>query len=342
MNKYLILGALLLALIIGYVLYTRDSSDTPVVEDAPSSVTMSGTITGVDNSKLMLDGPTIITATDDAGEPFLTAVPSMGLSLCPAHINIADVSLATMGDRIEVSGSRDAEGYIVPCDDTTHRLTLTGVQQDAELGYEFSYRKGPDGYQTLDDDESTHGDFVRGLMLVNAKEYEEFSQSTEPREGPPAMHVHVYRNTEKQSAAVWSDKNALETSSAFAFASPTEAVVGGANAVHFVADGLYPVDTYVIAHGEHIYLLLGAHLDTASPIYKDFQSLVSSLTFIPLQPTGIQGKLDVKTVCEGTLAYMTFANGDEADAFVAECIAGEHPEVIDRYVQDLGVDGASI
>lgn len=54
------------------------------------------------------------------------------------------------------------------------------------------------------------------------------------------------------------------------------------------------------------------------------------------------GKLDINAVCEGALAYMTFSDGASADAFVAECKEGKHPEVIEKYKADmqLGEDAA--
>lgn len=55
-----------------------------------------------------------------------------------------------------------------------------------------------------------------------------------------------------------------------------------------------------------------------------------------------QGKIDVKVACESALMYTTFMDGAAAEAFVAECIEGKHPDVIERYVESLGVDGATI
>lgn len=54
--------------------------------------------------------------------------------------------------------------------------------------------------------------------------------------------------------------------------------------------------------------------------------------------TDVQGKLDINVVCESALAYMTFPDGESADQFVAECKAGEHPEVIERYKSDMGYE----
>ncbi len=40
--------------------------------------------------------------------------------------------------------------------------------------------------------------------------------------------------------------------------------------------------------------------------------------------------------------YMTFTDSAAAEAFVAACVRGEHPEVIERYILDRDFDGAVI
>lgn len=61
---------------------------------------------------------------------------------------------------------------------------------------------------------------------------------------------------------------------------------------------------------------------------------------------GMAGKIDVNEICNGALASMTFESGAAADAFVQECIDGQHPEVIQNYMQMMqsenGMDGAAI
>ena len=56
-----------------------------------------------------------------------------------------------------------------------------------------------------------------------------------------------------------------------------------------------------------------------------------------------QGKLNINVVCEGALAYMSFPDGASAEAFVAECKEGKHPEVIEKFKKDMNLgDGATI
>lgn len=73
----------------------------------------------------------------------------------------------------------------------------------------------------------------------------------------------------------------------------------------------------------------------------------------PMPPMGgemtdpmMMGKIDINEVCNGALAYMTFESSDDADAFVQGCISGEHPEVVEQYLQQMreanGIDGAAI
>ena len=61
----------------------------------------------------------------------------------------------------------------------------------------------------------------------------------------------------------------------------------------------------------------------------------------PTQP--VAGKIDINAVCDGALAYMTFPDGAAADAFLVECKEGKHPEVIEQYIQQMGLgDGAAV
>ncbi len=59
--------------------------------------------------------------------------------------------------------------------------------------------------------------------------------------------------------------------------------------------------------------------------------------------TNTQGKLDINAICEGALAYMSFPDGASAEAFVAECKEGKHPQVIEDYKKQLNLgEGVAI
>ena len=58
---------------------------------------------------------------------------------------------------------------------------------------------------------------------------------------------------------------------------------------------------------------------------------------------GADAKINIDAVCQGALAYMSFPDGASADAFVADCKEGKHPEVIERYKADMNLGaGAQI
>lgn len=344
MKNILLVIAVVAVVIGGYFLWTANNDGNIVEDSNPEVAKVSGMVTNINSEAVMLDGPTLVAVLEENGDEKIIAVPSMGLPLCAAREAIADISMLAIGDWVEASGNTDESGQIVPCTEESDYLTITSVARDAVYEYEFTYRKGPDGYVTLEDNSSTDADFVTGLTLINKSEYEVFQNSTDAREGPPAMSVRIYNNPEKLHSSVWTIRKPLESNIELALTEPEEAVVGGANAVHYIADGLYPMDIYVVAYGQHVYVLSVMYPGTDTAIYQDFQSLVDSFTFIkPEATTGApQGKINVQLVCEGALAYTTFPDAAAADKFVTDCIDGLHPEVIEKYIDGLGLDGAAI
>lgn len=345
MNKKIILTLIVVGLAAGYLISEYQAKDTEVKDQQEVLVeaTVEGTVTNVDRSQLMLDGPTLLTVATDEGLSETVAVPSMGIKLCVANESIADTAELAVGDVVMVRGERDEEGRIVPCAEEGDSLIIHGKVLDQTYGYEFSYRKGPYGYITLEDTESKHSDYVTGVTLFNASEYEEYKASVDAREGPPAMRLRVYENPQKQFATAWVQQNQSEVNYNLKQGAESEEVVGGANAVRFRTDGLFTTDVYVVASGKHIYVLMGDYLEAKSLIRQDFSDLVDSFTFVPTpEQVGGSAKINPQVVCESALSYMSFPSGEEADKFLAGCTNGEHPEVIERYIRDSGLNGAVI
>jgi heat shock protein HslJ len=88
------------------------------------TVSKSGQVLAVDLEQAALDGPIIITIESSNGEVSTIAVPSMGISLCPAreNNNIGDAYLIKVGDMIDVRGEIGEDGSIVPCSSPDHYL----------------------------------------------------------------------------------------------------------------------------------------------------------------------------------------------------------------------------
>lgn len=227
----------------------------------------------------------------------------------------------------------------------------------SNAGLTFTYRGGESGYVLTRQDPQTvsEDNFLDGVILTPSKDVADMA-TREGGEGSPTLNLSVFVNTEREAPSTWVTSHPLASNIDLATSPVKESIVGGANAVSYTTDGLYQNQVTVIAHGGYIFVTSGAYLDTTSQTYVDYKPWLDSFTFIASDettnppvttptgetPTAPAAKIDVKVACESALIYTTFTDGAAADAFVAECIAGEHPEVIERYIKDLGVDGATI
>lgn len=268
-------------LLIGVFFWFFQNSAAPLTS-SPSTETFEGTVTAVNLEEMMVDGPARITVVTGAGKEYKLAVPSMGRSLCKAKDTVAAPDTISLGDRISVRGEVAEDGSLVPCMDESHYLTVSGVYADSTVGMLFWYRKGPNGYvrTELPKTASTDPSFVKGVMLTLESDYQELQQAVGAREGSPTLTVRIYNNPNKQSASVWATTHPLESNIRLAPEGSREAVVGGANAVRYLVDGLYPTDTYVVASGSRIYVFTGAYLDAGDPQKSDFEPLIQSVSFI--------------------------------------------------------------
>lgn len=219
--------------------------------------------------------------------------------------------------------------------------------EDRSIEIAFDYPDGPDGY-VIDDLSEFIGEEPQGIevtkvyRIMNAKEKLELENSEGGREGPPAIQLIVFINEQKQSASMWVDAFPAFSNIKLVMGEiDRDAVVGGANAVRYTTDGLYVSDNVAIANGDFIYHFSGSYLEADSLIHQDFKGIIDSIRFVPPVDGGLEAEINIQSVCESALAYMLFQTGAQADQFVAECVAGEHPEVIDRYKQETGQGDSS-
>lgn len=73
---------------------------------------------------------------------------------------------------------------------------------------------------------------------------------------------------------------------------------------------------------------------------NEAQAPIESAVQTPIEQaeTSEQGSAELNAACEGALAYMSFPDGASADAFVAECKDGKHPEVLNQNQGGAGVE----
>lgn len=287
MNKiYLIIGICVLPLLIGLAILTIVDSEIVTKQQGSAAISEGGTVATIgevvdmSDDDVMFDGSALLTIEAVTGDRYTIAVPSMGFLLCAAADSIATIDMISIGDEVQVLGTVDQEGRIVPCAAEEHYLKATGLVRDTNLGYQFSFPKGPDGYVVVRDDESISPDHLASTILYNQHEYEEFINATDAREAPAAMQVRVYSNKKQLLPAAWAASHQVESNIALALSEPEELVLGEAPSIRYLADGLYANDTYVVGRGKYIYVLMGARPDPESSIYQDFQLLVASFKLI--------------------------------------------------------------
>ncbi len=205
-----------------------------------------------------------------------------------------------------------------------------------EFGLRFKFLNGLSRYELK---ESPTVDLVSGLVYtITIARYEDIHRSLPiDGEGPPTISIKIFNNLQKQSLLSWAERNIQYSNLNLKIGEIRNITIDGRDAVSYMADGLYASENIIVINGDYVYLISGMFIDTESQLRKDFSPFVESIRFVPPQVGGGQGKLDINTVCEGALAYMTFPDGKSADAFVAECKEGKHPEVIEQYKAQMGL-----
>lgn len=150
----------------------------------------------------------------------------------------------------------------------------------SDVGLEFDYPEGPDGYVL---DERMPADLGTGLTknIILTRTEDASQELPVGGESAPAIIISVFENTKKQSPRTWADENAQSSNINLIMGEIQEAVVGGANAIRYVADGLYVSENVIVAHGDHTYVITGQFMDQNSPIRRDYHALIESIRFIP-------------------------------------------------------------
>lgn len=150
----------------------------------------------------------------------------------------------------------------------------------SQYGFEFSYPAGPDGYVMSDQTPPAgEGELLRTFVLMQTKDAN--NPPPEGGEGAPTITISVFKNSKKQQSGAWAQSHIQYSNINLKIGEVQNTVVGGANAVRYMADGLYASANVVVAHGENVYVLTGMYLDADSKLRKDFSPIVDSIQFIP-------------------------------------------------------------
>ncbi|PIR38305.1 MAG: hypothetical protein COV34_01715 [Candidatus Zambryskibacteria bacterium CG10_big_fil_rev_8_21_14_0_10_42_12] len=162
-------------------------------------------------------------------------------------------------------------------DEMRRRVTL-----DDFGGIQYEFRTEPNGYILVEQGlvEGDDADLQKIYVLMLEKDYAEFTDSTEPREGPPAITMYIFENSQIMFPLQWAQNHAIYSNINTAALDVAEVTVGGANTIRYTADGLYMTDNVVVAHGGYVYVISGAHLANNDVYQQGFENLVKSIKFV--------------------------------------------------------------
>lgn len=172
-------------------------------------------------------------------------------------------------DTLEVGGGQEI----------TRNGVTSKVYWNGDLGISFEYIISPDGYTLFEQARrgDDHRDMVAYFAVRNAKEYEEFIKSTQPREGPPEISIRVFNKTGTEDVFVWLGENTRITNYNKDVYPVSRATIGGVEAVEFLTDGLYLMKNYLLESNGKIYLISGPEDGTFNEIKRDFETLRKSI-----------------------------------------------------------------
>lgn len=172
--------------------------------------------------------------------------------------------------------------YYLSINEDKTLVGATTTYSNADVGVAFDYPAGPEGYilQELTSADPATG-LVRSVVLIHADDYASVVNPPVGGEGPPVIALNVFTNSKNQFPLVWAEENIAYSSINLKQGETAEAVVGGANAIRYNADGLYASDNVVVAHGGFVYVFTGQYLDANSDLKRDFGPIVESVRFIP-------------------------------------------------------------
>lgn len=176
-------------------------------------------------------------------------------------------------------------------------VTVMETIKRPELNFAFTFPSGEDAYSYFEPqfEQATSGGPQAGFILLHGDDYETYQADGFVGEAPPSMSIFVYDEGEEilpQGATstegidrytkirLWAEAHTGLTSYSLMQGEAEEVVLDGAKALHYITDGLYRQDVYVVFHSNRFYVITGQYDGEEDPQYQAFQDLIKSLLFL--------------------------------------------------------------
>ncbi|MEY2665203.1 MAG: hypothetical protein RLZZ480_308 [Candidatus Parcubacteria bacterium] len=172
---------------------------------------------------------------------------------------------------------------------------LTDVARETitnkDLALSFRYPAGERAFSVIESS-SPEEKLLKGYVLVPTKEYDEYTKSTEAREGPISISVLVYQLDEAPETGTsgeqldrvtrlqnWAIDNNTLTSFKVAKNPPEIVEIDGVKAFHYQADGLYQQDIYIASYKRRVYMFASSYNSELDITKTSFEELIKSVAF---------------------------------------------------------------
>lgn len=149
---------------------------------------------------------------------------------------------------------------------------------DPNIGLEFVYETGPDGYVVDERMPVDLGELVKVIILHRTEDT--LKEPPMNGEGSPTITISVLTNDLKESPRTWADKKTDYSNINLKTGDVQETMVGGEGAIRYMSDGLYASENVITSYGDYIYVITGQFIDSESDIRQDFQPILDSIRFI--------------------------------------------------------------
>lgn len=196
-----------------------------------------------------------------------------------AGIEMAEVRESDPSIDVEENAVRSDDVDVRPSD--VVEASMSSIV-DEKIGVRFLYRTDPHTQMITEIKRGTESDatFVKGYQLALRSDFESMEERG-AGEGPPTITLTVFKNEQKLFPRLWATQFPLQSNIELARTDPQEVLVGDSEAVRYLVDGLYSIDTFVVTHDKYIYVVSGAYMDDNSLIRRDFLSFIESIEFLP-------------------------------------------------------------
>jgi len=142
----------------------------------------------------------------------------------------------------------------------------------AQYGLSFSY---PDTYNMTEHDSGTGERMTHSIVLID-KDFQPIPDS----EGPPAIAVSIFENTEDLSAEEWITGTSFSNYKLSTDETLTPVTVGGKAGLLYTHSGLYETDAVVVVHNGRVYMFTAGWLTANDQIRSDFEDVMGTVEFV--------------------------------------------------------------